>query len=634
MNIEKIKKSLIYIFTFFFLSIGLSLQFKTSGSIKNYLNSGLYVIQIFSIIASLFCLALGNKIISERKIKSRKIWSIIISIVLAAIICIGRIDETYKSINILYSGKGLFFSFWNITAYSVLMFVVINWLYDWLFKRLDYDDSFFTGSNLKAWALYAVIVIILWSFVLFIFYPGIWGWDGMDQINQFFAMKSDGRQFYLTNHHPYFTTVVMGFLFKLGLSVSTNFGIFLICFINICLFAGIISYLTLLISSLIGKKVALWVYVFFTVFPIFPVWAVVVDKTAYFLESYILFISELLYCWSHLRDSKKINYRHCTALSISGLLVGLTRNDGFLYLLFALIGLIILNHFACENHKLGKRPVLALLTSLVVVLVFNAMLLPLFKVLPTEPMEPMAVPLQQIARVAKTNPTGITSKQRKQLGYYLNYDEMKKNYDPNSFDAIKYTVKFPMWKLTGNFKSRQTQFKNTPIEKNKSKFYKIWLDIGIQNPKIYLDSILTSHIGYVYPSCNGESILIWNAKPLNGGASKYEYTQVVKPYHYRHPKLETVAGQVLSDLSSISMFSVFLSCSFWFWIAALLSCLLLCFSSSENIIWFLQCFVVLGVAFVGPINFGFRYVLPFLILVPIMISILFFDIRSKNKILS
>lgn len=318
-------------------------------------------------------------------------------------------------------------------------------------------------------------------------------------------------------------------------------------------------------------------------------------------------------------------------LFVAGALVGLTRNDGFLYVLFAMVGIMVLNHFTSNKRKLGNNVFLALFASLVVVITFNTVLLPMFKVLPTEPMEPMAVPLQQIARVAKTNSKGITSNQRKQLGYYLNYDEMKKNYNPDSFDAIKHSVKFPMWKLTGNFKSRQKQFKNTPIEKNKSQFYKIWITIGLHNPETYLDSLLVGHMGYIYPSDNGKSELVWNAKPLNGGASKYEFTQFVNPYNYIHPKLEANAGKVLTKLPTVSLFSVFLSCSFWFWMAVVISCLLLCFNSSENFIWFLQCFVVLGVAFVSPINFGFRYVFPFLILVPVMICILCLDKQSRHN---
>lgn len=302
MSIGNIKKSVINIFVFFFLAIGLSLQFKSDGNVIGYLNSGLYVVQLFSIISALIYLFLWRRVSLGRETTSRKVWSIIISIALATTICIGRVSETYKSVNILFTAKGLAFGIWNITAYSLLLFVLINYLYNWLFERLNYKDSIFLGSKLKAWVLYAAIIILLWSIILFVFYPGIWGWDGMDQMNQFFATKSDGRQFYLTNHHPYFTTVIMGNLFKLGLSVSTNFGLFLISIINVCLFAGAISYITVIVSSVIGKKTALWLYIFFALFPIFPVWAVVIDKTAYFLESYILFTSELLFCWSQLKD--------------------------------------------------------------------------------------------------------------------------------------------------------------------------------------------------------------------------------------------------------------------------------------------------------------------------------------------
>lgn len=244
----------------------------------------------------------------------------------------------------------------------------------------------------------------------------------------------------------------------------------------------------------------------------------------------------------------------------------------------------------------------------------------------------MAVPLQQIVRVAKVNPKGITSKQQKKLSYYLDYGEMKKDYNPDFFDPIKYTVKFPMWKLKGNFQQRQRQFKNTPIVKKKLEFYKLWLTIGLHNPKIYMDSFLTGHMGFIYPVNNGASTFIWNSKPLNGGSSKYEYTKYEKAYRYIHPRLrEKVAFKVIVMMQYSSLFSVLLNCSFWFWMAALVACLLLSYSSSQNIIWFLQCFVVLGVAFLGPINLGLRYVFPFLILVPVMICILCFDMKSDVK---
>lgn len=632
MTVESLKRNVIYIISFLFLAIGLSLQFKSSGSISNYLNSGSYVIQIFSILAALFCLFNGEKIFFEKRTKSRNAWSIIMSIVLAITVCLGRINETYKSISVLYTAKGLIFGIWNIAAFSIFLFLMINSLYIWLFLQVKYHDLASSSAVLKTWFLYTIVIILLWCLLLIIYYPGIWGWDGMDQINQFFAMKSDGRQFYLTNHHPYLTTVIMAHLFKLGLHVSVNFGVFLIVIVNICLLACSISFLTITIRTIIGKKTAFSLFMFFVAFPIFPMWAIVVDKTAYFLAAYVFFIAELLICWSKISNAQKIENSTLIWLSISGVMVGLTRNDGFLYVLFAIIGIIVLIHFAKNVSKSSKQTILSLGISFVVIILFNSMLLPMFKVLPTEPMEPMAVPLQQIARVATVNPNGITKGQQKQLNYYLDYKEMKKNYDPNFFDPIKYTVRFPMWKLKGDFKSRQKQFKNTPIVKKKMEFYKIWLAIGLHNPRIYLDSFLTGHMGFIYPVDNGASTFIWNSKPLNGGSSKYEYTKYEQEYAYAHPKLrEKVAFKVIVKLQYSSLFAVFLNCSFWFWMAAIISCLLLCYSTSKNLIWFLQCFVVLGVAFLGPINLGLRYIFPFLIIVPVMICILCLYIKDDNE---
>ena len=632
MEVKTIRKHIYYIVLFVFLSLGMSLQFNNSG----YFQSENYLIQVVSLVQSSFCILFLIKTEINKISMPDKIWTVFISAVLSISIGLGRIEENFKSISNIFTVKGLFLFIWLVLAYTVFFSVIIQYAGKLVYSKSIVINSKQPKSNLKTWFLYMVVASLVWFLILFIFSPGIWGWDGMDQINQFYSAPFGTKKFYLTNHHPYLTTVLIGNLFNIGWRVTKNpnIGVLIVTVLNIVAMTSVISYLVLTLNRLINKRYALWVYMFFVFFPIFPMWSITVDKTIYFMAGYVLFICELLWCYALFTGRvKKYSKSHYVLLLTSSLIVGLTRNDGVLYLLAALLGVLLLK--VSDGYiKNTKRLISIVISSgIIFVLLSNVLLLPLFKVLPTEPMETMAVPLQQIARVSKNYPQGITQSERQSLSKYLDYERLSKTYNPDNYDFVKSTVKYPIWTLSGDYQDRKKQFNAVPLNKDKAGFYKLWLEIGLHNPKIYIDSFITSHIGFIYPIYSINSPLYtWNNKPLNGSASKYEYTNYVDGYDYYHANLSNkIITGLLFKLNSTTIIGLLLNSAFWFWCCAVILCLVLKQKTRMNMIWFLQAFIIIGVAMLGPVNGAFRYVFPFLILVPVILSVLIMQINNQAK---
>ena len=79
----------------------------------------------------------------------------------------------------------------------------------------DIDQKLMVKENKALFFLF----ILCWLPYLVIFYPGSVPYDGYLQLNMFYGIDP------ATNHHPWFSTLVMGSLHWIGGHVSDNFGV-------------------------------------------------------------------------------------------------------------------------------------------------------------------------------------------------------------------------------------------------------------------------------------------------------------------------------------------------------------------------------------------------------------------------
>jgi len=110
--------------------------------------------------------------------------------------------------------------------------------------------------------------------------------------------------------------------------------------------------------------------------------------------------------------------------------------------------------------------------------------------------------LQQIARVIVLDKE-IDGVSREYLDELLDIEKIRTGYVPHIADPVKNSVDFDV------------------LDSNKSKFIKVWFKILLQHPKEYIESYLSSTIGYWYPDVVYHAISSTNA--ANEEYNAYEY---------------------------------------------------------------------------------------------------------------
>lgn len=617
-EIEKNKGNFIQILLLILTLLGMQFNVKDLLN-KNILYSNISALsQVFNTLFVMVTFILYSKVAAHVK---EKISTSTLAFLLGGVVTpLGEFIK-YKGTIFVVSNNNLFIPIISVLIKCVSNSFLIYMLLVILFFYLDGYTANFSKVNkksIKLWAAYVMGMLIIWIPMMIILYPGILGWDGADQINQFFGAKSGELQFYLTNHHPYFTTVILGSLWRVGnFFGKTNYTVFFVVFVLCVTFIGCLNYLVVVIRKYYGQTASNILYIFFCMFPIFPFWALTLDKTIIFLAFFTLFFTSLLII---LNKKGSLSKQDILFLFISATLVGLSRNDGFAYIIATIIGVFFLK---------AKRKIIitALLSAFLVVIIFNKLLLPMLKVIPSEPMESLGVPLQQIARVYKYNPCSITKDQDKKLNEYLNSKQLAKEYDPGYYDSVKKLVYYPSWKPGETYKQREKYLSNVKIVKDKGKLYKLWYQLGKNNKKIYVDSFVVSNFGYLYPI--GDTNLVWNG-PFGGPGtiSAYEYTTYTKEYKPFNNKIQEDGYHFITKISRLPYVNLILSCYFWTWLFFIFATYLLSQHQKQFLLLLLPLLITLMVALVGPVNSGLRYVFPLTIGVPVLIIV---SIYKRNN---
>lgn len=141
----------------------------------------------------------------------------------------------------------------------------------------------------------------------------------------------------------------------------------------------------------------------------------------------------------------------------------------------------------------------------------------------------LSVPLQQMARVRVKAEEMLSAEMQEKVEQFVQL-EVAKDYSPHNADAVKFCV----------------EFRGSLLD-----FIKIWLQLGINNPQIYVDAFLDSSIGYWYiedqthsqiygvGSENGSGYLLTYTRAMPAGIGEMELSYL--------PKLRACMERIISD---------------------------------------------------------------------------------------
>lgn len=295
-------------------------------------------------------------------------------------------------------------------------------------------------------------------------YPGVLTGDSVHQMAQILGQEP------YSNHHPWYYTMMIGVLFRIGQSLtgSVNCGIaaytlFSMLFMATC-FAAAITFLYYRQIS------AFWLFVLEIIYALDPIkeqYSITMWKDVIFSGCLLVFCIWIA--------NFKANAKWHVGLCVFGILTCLTRNNGIYVLL--LFGLI---QIAC-----WKKERFALCNSYIVMLLIYTFLtkivMPGAGVQETEAVESWSIPLQQIA-FAVCAEGDISEEEYNLINAVVSTEEIKKEYVEWKSDYIKNIV----------------SPKENIIVENKIQYLKLWATIGMKNPYCYFRAWFEQTKGYWY----------------------------------------------------------------------------------------------------------------------------------------
>lgn len=341
-------------------------------------------------------------------------------------------------------------------------------------KIIDGDRNPYKLQYLKI----LTIIIVGWVPYIILNFPGVVTTDGFYQLRQVSGLVQ------LTDHHPVLHTALLALAYQVSslFELSNTITIFIYVLIQTLILSNIYAFTIYWLENKgINKVILLSTLFYFSVFPIHGYNATVLSKD--FLSAGFLLLTVI---WIY--DYVSIGSSRMNKLwKISGLFIlivtGLLRNNVFYAIILTVVMLLVL--VILKRSSFPKIDAVLFLVVLCMLL-SKGMILESLEIPESPQTESLSIPVQQIARTIDLN-NEIPEELYDDITKYFSLEEVKLLYDPYISDPVKFRIA----DRGGDFHS----------------ILRIWGNLGVENPLIYLDSFIFSNFGYWYPQINFSSVL-------------------------------------------------------------------------------------------------------------------------------
>ena len=297
-----------------------------------------------------------------------------------------------------------------------------------------------------------------------------------------------------------------------------------------------------------------------------------------------------------------IKYRQTTnqyiLFALLILLVILFRNNGIYTIILTLPVLLFM-------RKEIRVPILIVLVfSLSMYIGYNKVLLPHFEIANTSIREVLSVPFQQTARLVKYYDKDLTYEDKKIIDKVLGYSDLAERYETDLSDNVK------------------NKFNKYTTDEELKEYFEVWFKYLLKRPVVYIDATINNIYGYFYPNTSAWYIYHGLNEKLPEAGFDYHYNNlswlrnILIGYGESFPYIP-----ILGTISNIGMVV---------WIHILLLGILIVNKMNKYIPILLPSITFILVCVVGPANTYFRYILPCVFALPIIICILYKELKSNN----
>lgn len=509
----------------------------------------------------------------------------------------------------------LYKNMWLI-LYNLIRFIAI---YIVLKRSLIYFENFIKNHEFKLkenkiinlflkhpFLFSFIAILICWSIYVIAFYPIILSPDPSFQIKQFFNVRTKYADYailldnnvFLTNHHPVFHTMILGYSLKLGrFLLNDNFGLFIYSLTQLLVLAFTLS-LTIkyLNENNVNKKIVFIVLLLYCFIPMFPLYAMSGVKDTYYTCFIILYVMKL----DKIIRSKqeKLSYKEMIQLLLIMVAVCLFRNNG-IYVLILSFPLILIY---------SKKYFQTLLVIFIGVLTFygtyTKVLLPSLKITDGSIRETLSIPFQQTARYVKYYDKDLSKNDIKVIDKVLEYETLAKRYNPTISDPVK------------------NEFNKYTTKKELLAYLKVWFKCFFKHPLVYIEATLNNIYGYFSPQSTNWYIYY-----------KYD-TRITEDklvnYHYNNlSSLRLILSSFAQGFPYIPLIGLISNIGFNTWLLLGLTTYSIFKKKKEYLIVLSPLLISLLICVASPVNTYFRYAMPFIFIMPFIFTLIV--TRLKNN---
>ncbi len=366
-----------------------------------------------------------------------------------------------------------------LVGFYILFSNITSLLYSKLINKtfLEKNTSYTPKKPALVFFISMTIMLLGWLPYFLRNFPGDITTDSNNQLLQAVGLIP------YSNAHPVAHTMFVKLFYGLGIIFFDGNQTLAVATYSVCqmiLLSATFSYLILsLYKFKVRKGILACLVLLFAFTPYHAVYSITLWKDIWFGAIVLVFSTTIWQIFEHYSsENKKFPWLQAIFFLIFGLGLCLFRSNGlYAYLVLLPFLFLILRK---------KNTYIALLSVvvLVVAIIVKGPVMQSLNIPQSDTIESLSIPAQHIAR-AITDGAQLTDEQYDLLSQVVVIEEIPNRYTPHVSDPIKNLV-------------RETN-NQVYINKNKVAFLKLWIDIGLANPRSYINAQIDQTYGYWYP---------------------------------------------------------------------------------------------------------------------------------------
>lgn len=537
----------------------------------------------------------------DNRSKRIRAISFVLSLFFAIVQVEGQVTKEYFIINTVSISKSLYvYMFLLFGAYTSLFYFIIKSAIVFIERKsskLKMESN--SKVNKKSWIAIAILLFILWIPYFLNYYPGITSFDTNYQLLQGFSLIQR------SNHHPYFHTIVITCITKIGykLTNSFNFGIALCSIIQMIACAMVFSYNVYYMKKCgANLKYRVAAILFFGLCPFIPQLSISIWKDIPFtlcMNIFVIYIIEIV------KDANKFlgKKRNIASMMFVILLTMLFRNNGIYIIVLTLPFILV------YCRKFWKKILMAFLLPIVLYEVITGPIYSALNVEKGSSREMLSIPIQQMARIAKFG-QNISEEEKNQIDFYIPFEKAKMLYNPTLSDPVKF------------------EFKEENYNSNKMGLYKLYFKLACGYPRETVQAFIGNTYGYYYPDVVTYPVATGNYVP------ELEAERVIDIYSNPIIKINII-DSIIEKMydKKIPFVNLIANIGFSFWIMLVFTGFCIYKKRYSRLICYMPIYILMLTCIASPVSGELRYIYSMFICLPILIqmSVNSYKLSSEDK---